>query len=122
VLRELRPVSDAPRTNRKPSLKGSAGAHRVTFSDRIAPLQRRLAPRWMRLRHGADRSREPWTVSGREPQPLPRRSRHDGTEGGRPTFPVHPLLTGTFMRSILLWLIGIPLPIIILLWLFTGHA
>jgi len=26
------------------------------------------------------------------------------------------------MRSILLWLIGIPLPIIILLWLFTGHA
>jgi len=26
------------------------------------------------------------------------------------------------MRSILLWLIGIPIPIIILLWLITGHA
>lgn len=27
-----------------------------------------------------------------------------------------------FMRSVLLWLIGIPLPIIIILWLLTGHA
>jgi len=26
------------------------------------------------------------------------------------------------MRSILLWAIGIPLPIIIILWLITGHA
>jgi len=26
------------------------------------------------------------------------------------------------MRSVLLWFIGIPIPIIILLWLFTGHA
>jgi len=26
------------------------------------------------------------------------------------------------MRSLLLWAIGIPLPIIIILWLFTGHA
>jgi hypothetical protein len=26
------------------------------------------------------------------------------------------------MRSILLWAIGIPLPIIIILWLVTGHA
>jgi len=26
------------------------------------------------------------------------------------------------MRSILLWLIGIPIPIIIILWLITGHA
>jgi len=26
------------------------------------------------------------------------------------------------MRSLLLWLIGIPLPIIIILWLVTGHA
>jgi len=26
------------------------------------------------------------------------------------------------MRSLLLWFIGIPIPIIILLWLFTGHA
>jgi hypothetical protein len=29
---------------------------------------------------------------------------------------------GKIMRSILLWLIGIPIPIIIILWLFTGHA
>jgi hypothetical protein len=27
-----------------------------------------------------------------------------------------------FMRSVLLWAIGIPLPIILILWLFTGHA
>ena len=26
------------------------------------------------------------------------------------------------MRSVLLWAIGIPLPIIIILWLATGHA
>jgi len=26
------------------------------------------------------------------------------------------------MRSLLLWVIGIPLPIIIILWLVTGHA
>jgi len=26
------------------------------------------------------------------------------------------------MRSGLLWLIGIPLPIILILWLVTGHA
>jgi hypothetical protein len=26
------------------------------------------------------------------------------------------------MRSLLLWLIGIPIPIIIILWLITGHA
>jgi len=25
------------------------------------------------------------------------------------------------MRSILLWLIGLPIPIIIILWLLTGH-
>jgi hypothetical protein len=29
---------------------------------------------------------------------------------------------GNSMRSGLLWLIGIPLPIIIILWLITGHA
>ncbi len=29
---------------------------------------------------------------------------------------------GTNMRSALLWLIGIPIPIIIILWLITGHA
>jgi len=26
------------------------------------------------------------------------------------------------MRSLLLWVIGIPIPIIIILWLVTGHA
>jgi len=26
------------------------------------------------------------------------------------------------MRSLLVWLIGIPIPIIIILWLVTGHA
>ena len=29
---------------------------------------------------------------------------------------------GICMRSALLWLIGIPIPIIIILWLVTGHA
>jgi hypothetical protein len=28
----------------------------------------------------------------------------------------------TIMRSLLLWLIGVPIPIIIILWLITGHA
>jgi hypothetical protein len=27
-----------------------------------------------------------------------------------------------YMRSVLLWAIGIPLPIILILWLVTGHA
>jgi hypothetical protein len=31
-------------------------------------------------------------------------------------------LGGFQMRSMLLWLIGIPLPIILILWLVTGHA
>jgi hypothetical protein len=31
-------------------------------------------------------------------------------------------ITGIRMRSMLLWLIGIPIPIIIILWLVTGHA
>jgi len=26
------------------------------------------------------------------------------------------------MRSCILWLIGVPIPIIIVLWLITGHA
>jgi len=26
------------------------------------------------------------------------------------------------MRSVLLWAIGIPLPIIVILWLVTGHS
>ena len=30
--------------------------------------------------------------------------------------------SGDFMRSCLLWLIGVPIPIIIILWLITGHA
>jgi hypothetical protein len=31
-------------------------------------------------------------------------------------------LTGFTMRSGCLWLLGVPLPIIIILWLITGHA
>jgi len=26
------------------------------------------------------------------------------------------------MRSLILWLIGVPIPLIIILWLITGHA
>jgi hypothetical protein len=29
---------------------------------------------------------------------------------------------GPVMRSLILWLIGIPIPIILLIWLLTGHA
>ena len=29
---------------------------------------------------------------------------------------------GMTMRSALLWLIGVPIPLIIILWLITGHA
>jgi hypothetical protein len=32
------------------------------------------------------------------------------------------IIRGISMRSVLLWLIGIPIPIIIILWLITGHA
>jgi hypothetical protein len=32
------------------------------------------------------------------------------------------LFSGDFMRSCVLWLIGVPIPIIIILWLLTGHA
>jgi hypothetical protein len=28
----------------------------------------------------------------------------------------------SFMRSVLLWAIGIPLPIILIIWLISGHA
>jgi hypothetical protein len=31
-------------------------------------------------------------------------------------------IEGFPMRSCLLWLIGVPIPIIIILWLITGHA
>jgi hypothetical protein len=53
------------------------------------------------------------------------------TDGGKPkscagTPEAHigylPVIREVFMRSILLWAIGIPLPIIIILWLVTGHA
>ena len=32
------------------------------------------------------------------------------------------LLLESLMRSVLLWAIGIPLPIILILWLISGHA
>ena len=34
----------------------------------------------------------------------------------------HDLNQGIGMRSLLLWVIGVPIPIIIILWLITGHA
>jgi hypothetical protein len=34
----------------------------------------------------------------------------------------YPVRAGNFMRSVLLWAIGIPIPIIIILWLVTGHS
>jgi hypothetical protein len=34
----------------------------------------------------------------------------------------HPATGDMSMRSLLLWLIGVPIPIIIILWLVTGHA
>jgi hypothetical protein len=36
-------------------------------------------------------------------------------------FSLQPLLE-SLMRSVLLWAIGIPLPIILILWLISGHA
>jgi hypothetical protein len=33
-----------------------------------------------------------------------------------------PIAWEGFMRSVLLWAVGIPLPIILILWLVTGHA
>jgi hypothetical protein len=46
-------------------------------------------------------------------------AREPCASGGRS---VDALFTGENMRSLLLWLIGIPIPIIIILWLITGHA
>ena len=34
----------------------------------------------------------------------------------------YPKFMEDIMRSMLLWVIGIPLPIILILWLVTGHA
>jgi hypothetical protein len=47
---------------------------------------------------------------------------HRWNRAGQGTFMLHQFLKGEPMRSVLLWLIGIPLPIIIILWLVTGHA
>jgi hypothetical protein len=44
-----------------------------------------------------------------------------GTVGSHRAFPLR-TYSGNIMRSVLLWFIGIPIPIIILLWLVTGHA
>jgi hypothetical protein len=62
--------------------------------------------------------------------PKPERdNRHGRSTSGAKTgndFPGRALwlqLAGNyFMRSGCLWLIGVPIPIIILLWLITGHA
>jgi hypothetical protein len=41
---------------------------------------------------------------------------------GPPRRYVADVTTEDAMRSLLLWLIGIPIPIIIILWLVMGHA
>jgi hypothetical protein len=45
-----------------------------------------------------------------------------GTLHVRPALQTVLFFSGDFMRSCLLWLIGVPIPIIIILWLITGHA
>jgi len=62
-------------------------------------------------------------LSSREFEDAVRKPRHSQARNGRRTMRV--LTRQDFediMRSALLWLIGIPIPIIIILWLVTGHA
>jgi hypothetical protein len=47
--------------------------------------------------------------------------REDGRMPSGEAFDLH-TLRECHMRSLLLWVIGIPIPIIIILWLLTGHA
>jgi hypothetical protein len=49
-------------------------------------------------------------------------SKHEGNSSLSKQLPPQHRVGRIFMRSGLLWLIGIPLPIIIILWLITGHA
>jgi hypothetical protein len=54
-----------------------------------------------------------------------RQDAHDFAGAGTSRAPANYLagfLREHAMRSALLWLIGIPIPIIIILWLVTGHA
>ena len=61
--------------------------------------------------------------------PRPKRARHTqvsafraGTHASPTRFPFIDVLEETRMgRGILLWLLGVPIPVIILLWLFFGH-
>jgi hypothetical protein len=57
---------------------------------------------------GADVSRLPASAKSEEPIASCGRCHHHNGE--------------SFMRSLLLWLIGVPIPVIIILWLITGHA
>ena len=41
--------------------------------------------------------------------------------GVQPLLPMRNLKPGAIMRSALLWLIGIPIPIILIIALFSGH-
>ncbi|HLY05465.1 MAG TPA: hypothetical protein VKR31_06940 [Rhizomicrobium sp.] len=68
-------------------------------------------------------------AAGYDGTPLRSLQRDDtiaGTRGGnsvrQTAFQDALSFSGDFMRSCLLWLIGVPIPIIILLWLITGHA
>jgi hypothetical protein len=44
-----------------------------------------------------------------------------GTSAAPTRFPFIKHGEGTMGRGILLWLLGVPIPVIILLWLFFGH-
>jgi hypothetical protein len=70
-------------------------------------------------------------VATEEPQDSGQSASLSGTRGGLPTCSYGTLAhtarcrsthSGNIMRYLLLWFIGIPIPIIILLWLVTGHA
>ena len=56
--------------------------------------------------------------------PMPRRSRSTNCDARNLAYAAvtSRSVQGGHMRSVLLWAIGIPLPIIIILWLVTGHA
>ena len=46
--------------------------------------------------------------------------RFDGTRAPRPRYRATLFLEAAMGRGLLLWLLGIPLPIILLIWLFGG--
>jgi hypothetical protein len=60
-------------------------------------------------------------VDGFMPERVAAHKRNAGTES-RYTRSIEAKQKGTAMRSILLWAVGLPIPLIIILWLVTGHA